>query len=85
MNRTITLFTVWWSDKPKAVGVFGGHTDFGDSRRFWDFRSLGHGKVNFEEIIRALNLAKYTGPRSVQWEDGGMDREFEGTEAFGNV
>jgi len=72
---------VWWSDKPTPVGVFGGHSDFGDSRRFWNFRSLGHGKVNFEEIIRALNRAKYAGPLSVEWEDAGMDREFGATEA----
>jgi sugar phosphate isomerase/epimerase len=35
--------------------VFGGHTDFTDPRRFWDFRSLGHGDINFEDIIVALN------------------------------
>jgi sugar phosphate isomerase/epimerase len=72
---------VWWSDKPTAAGVFGGHTDFGDSQRYWDFRSLGHGKVNFEEIIRALNRANYSGPLSVEWEDVGMDREFGAIEA----
>ena len=26
-------------------------------------------------IIRALNDVGYTGPLSVEWEDGGMDRE----------
>jgi len=31
-----------------TVGVFGGHTDFTDARRFWDFRSLGHGDIRFE-------------------------------------
>ena len=29
----------------------------------------------FEKIIRALNDIKYAGPLSVEWEDGGMDRE----------
>ncbi len=72
---------VWWSDKPMPTGVFGGYTDFGDNTRFWDFRSLGHGKVNFEEVIRALNRANYTGPLSVEWEDSGMDREFGAKEA----
>ena len=24
----------WWSDRPTEVGVFGGHTEFGDPRRF---------------------------------------------------
>ena len=72
---------VWWSEKPCEAGVFGGHTNFGDNRRFWDFRSLGRGKVNFEEIIRALNRANYTGPLSVEWEDIGMDREYGAKEA----
>lgn len=66
---------VWWSSVPKAAGVFGGHTNFGDTRRFWDFRSVGRGCINFEEIIRALNRIGYSGPLSIEWEDGGMDRE----------
>ena len=65
---------VHWSPVPTRAGVFGGHTNFGDHRRFWDFRSLGHGSVNFEEIIRALNDANYQGPLSIEWEDSGMDR-----------
>jgi sugar phosphate isomerase/epimerase len=72
---------VYWSDKPTEAGVFGGHLNFGDRRRFWDFRSLGRGKINFEEIIRALNAIQYQGPLSVEWEDSGMDREFGATEA----
>jgi len=72
---------VGWSSVPTEAGVFGGHLEFGDRRRFWDFRSLGHGKINFEEIIRALNTINYQGPLSVEWEDGGMDREFGATEA----
>ena len=66
---------VYWSDIPGEVGVFGGHTTFGDPRRYWNFRSLGRGKVNFEEIIRALNSIGYNGPLSVEWEDSAMDRE----------
>jgi len=46
-----------------------------------DFRSPGRGGVNFEEIIRALNQAKYEGPLSVEWEDIGMDREHGAREA----
>ena len=72
---------VGWSDSPTEAGVFGGHLNFGDPRRYWDFRSLGHGKINFEEIIRALNDVGYEGPLSVEWEDSGMDREFGATEA----
>ncbi len=66
---------VYWNDKPGEVGVFGGHTTFGDPRRNWNFRSIGRGKIQFEEIIRALNAIGYSGPLSVEWEDSAMDRE----------
>jgi sugar phosphate isomerase/epimerase len=72
---------VGWSKVPVEAGVFGGHTEFGTRGRYWDFRSLGHGDINFEEIIRALNRIKYNGPLSVEWEDSGMDREFGAKEA----
>jgi len=72
---------VYWNDNPGEVGVFGGHSTFGDPRRYWNFRSLGRGRVKFEEIIRALNSIGYSGPLSVEWEDSGMDREQGATEA----
>lgn len=72
---------VGWSQVPKESGVFGGHVAFGDSRRFWDFRSLGRGNINFEAIVRALNEINYQGPLSVEWEDSGMDREHGAKEA----
>ena len=72
---------VGWSPFPTEAGVFGGHIDFGDRRRYWDFRSLGRGNIDFEEIIRALNRIKYNGPLSVEWEDSGMDREHGAEEA----
>jgi sugar phosphate isomerase/epimerase len=72
---------VGWSKHPTEAGVFGGHTEFGDDRRFWDFRSLGRGNINFESIIRALNAVGYNGPLSVEWEDSGMDREYGAREA----
>lgn len=56
-------------------GILGSHINFGDARRGWDFRSVGRGGVNFEEIIRALNDVGYAGPLSVEWEDARMDRE----------
>jgi sugar phosphate isomerase/epimerase len=37
--------------------------------------------VNFEEITRALNQIKYTGPMSVEWEDCGMQRDVGAREA----
>ncbi len=70
-----------WSKVPVEAGVFGGHTEFGAPGRYWDFRSLGRGNIDFEEIIRALNKAGYRGPLSVEWEDGGMDREHGAKEA----
>ena len=39
-----------WSKIPVEAGVFGGHTEFGTPGRFWDFRSLGHGNIDFEEM-----------------------------------
>ena len=71
----------WWGHGDGTVGVFGGHTTFANPSRYWDFRSLGHGDVNFEEIIVALNDIGYAGPLSVEWEDSRMDREHGATEA----
>ena len=76
---------VAWSDKPTEAGVFGGHVEFHDRRRFWDFKSVGRGDIDFEKIIRALNDIKYMGPLSVEWEDGGMDREHGAAESCGFV
>jgi len=72
---------VWWGHGDGTVGVFGGHVSFADPRRFWDFRSLGHGDIKFEDIIVALNDVNYQGPLSVEWEDSRMDREHGATEA----
>ncbi len=71
----------WWGHGDGTVGVFGGHTKFADLRRYWDFRSIGHGDINFEEIIVALNDVGYAGPLSVEWEDSRMDREHGAAEA----
>ncbi len=71
----------WFGHGDGTVGVFGGHTNFADPRRYWDFRSLGHGDVVFEDIIVALNDINYQGPLSVEWEDSRMDREHGATEA----
>jgi len=66
-------------------GILSSHLNFGDPARGWDFRSLGRGDVDFEEIIRALNRCGYDGPLSVEWEDSGMDREHGAEEACGFV
>ena len=72
---------VWWSGTPRPSGVFGGHLAFGHPDRFWEFRSLGRGRIDFEEVVRQLNAAHYDGPLSVEWEDIGMDREHGAREA----
>ena len=63
------------------TGLLGSHIDFGSLKRGWNFRSLGHGQVNFEEIIRVLNAYSYEGALSVEWEDSGMERVAGAAEA----
>ena len=64
-----------------ASGLLGSHLNFGDPRRGWDFRSPGHGDIDFEAIIRALNAIGYAGPLSVEWEDCGMERRYGARDA----
>lgn len=66
-------------------GILSSYLDFGQPGRGWDFRSLGRGQVNFEEIIRTLNEIGYDGPLSVEWEDAAMDREAGAQEAVNFV
>ncbi|MFE9252231.1 sugar phosphate isomerase/epimerase family protein [Streptomyces sp. NPDC007088] len=56
------------------AGVLGSHLPWGNPRRGWDFVTPGHGQVDFESLLRALNYIGYAGPLSVEWEDAGMDR-----------
>lgn len=65
--------------------ILSSHLDFGDHQRGWDFVSPGHGDVEWDPIIRALNRIGYEGPLSIEWEDSGMDREFGAQEALGVV
>jgi sugar phosphate isomerase/epimerase len=62
--------------------ILSSHLAFGDYRRGWDFVSPGHGDVDLDNIIRALNRIGYQGPLSVEWEDSGMDREHGAAEAL---
>ena len=71
----------WWGKGDGSIGIFGGHAEFGDARRCWDFRSVGRGMIDFESIIVALNDIGYSGPLSVEWEDSRMDRIHGATES----
>jgi sugar phosphate isomerase/epimerase len=65
--------------------ILGGHLNFGDVGRGWDFVSPGHGDVDFEELFRALNRTGYEGPLSIEWEDAGMDRDWGAPDALAFV
>jgi sugar phosphate isomerase/epimerase len=63
------------------TGILGSYLPLGDPRRGWDFRSPGHGGVDWEAVIRALNEVGYAGPLAVDWKDSGMNRDFGAEEA----
>jgi sugar phosphate isomerase/epimerase len=65
--------------------ILGGHLDFGQPGRGWDFVSPGHGDVDFEAMVRALNRIGYDGPLSIEWEDSGMDRDWGAPDALAFV
>ena len=72
---------VTWGTAGAEAGVFGGHADFGTDGRYWDFRSPGRGRIDFEGIVRVLEHVGYQGPLTVEWEDPMMDREHGASEA----
>jgi sugar phosphate isomerase/epimerase len=65
--------------------ILGGHLNFGEAGRGWDFVSPGHGDVDFESLFRALNRIGYDGPLSIEWEDAGMEREWGAQDALAFV
>ena len=65
--------------------ILASHLNFGEEARGWDFVSPGHGDVDFEEFLRALNRIGYEGPLSIEWEDSGMDREYGAQDALAFV
>jgi sugar phosphate isomerase/epimerase len=62
-------------------GVLNSCLPAGDPRRGWDFRSPGHGGIDWESIIRALNYIGYDGALSVDWNDAGMNRDWGAEDA----
>ncbi len=67
------------------AGILGSHLEFGDTRRGWNFVSLGHGDVDFDGITRELNQMGYTGAVNVEWEDSGMERMAGASEAYSYI
>ncbi|MCX7700603.1 MAG: sugar phosphate isomerase/epimerase [Gemmataceae bacterium] len=62
-------------------GILNSYLPPGDPRRGWDYRSPGHGGVDWPGIIRALNYAGYDGALSVHWRDAGMHRDYGAEDA----
>lgn len=67
------------------TSILGSHLDFGEAERGWTFVSPGHGDVDLEALVRALNRIGYQGPLSIEWEDSGMDREWGAPDALAFV
>jgi sugar phosphate isomerase/epimerase len=64
------------------TGILGSYLPYGDSRRGWDYRSPGHGGLDWEAILRSLNAIGYEGPLAVEWSDPGMNRDYGADEAL---
>jgi sugar phosphate isomerase/epimerase len=83
------IYHVHVKDSQKTLdgrrSILGGHLNFGELERGWDFVSPGHGDVDFEALVRALNRIGYSGPLSIEWEDSGMDREWGARDALAFV
>jgi sugar phosphate isomerase/epimerase len=62
-------------------GILGSYLPLGDPRRGWDFRAPGHGGVDWEGVIRALNDIGYDGALAVEFKDSGMNRDFGALDA----
>jgi sugar phosphate isomerase/epimerase len=83
------IYHVHIKDSKKTLdgrrSILGGHLNFGEAGRGWDFVSPGHGDVDFESLFRVLNRIGYEGPLSIEWEDAGMDREWGAQDALAFV
>jgi len=83
------IYHVHVKDSKKTLdgrkSILGGHLNFGQRDRGWDFVSPGHGDVDFEALFRSLNAIGYAGPLSIEWEDSGMDREWGAQDALAFV
>jgi sugar phosphate isomerase/epimerase len=62
-------------------GLLNSYLPPGDPRRGWSPRAPGHGGLDWEAIVRALNEVGYDGALAVEWQDPGMDRSHGAEEA----
>jgi sugar phosphate isomerase/epimerase len=61
--------------------LLNSYLDYGDHRRGWQPRAPGHGGIDWEALIRALNDIGYEGALAVEWKDSGMNRDTGAEEA----
>jgi len=61
--------------------VLNSYLPHGDPRRGWEFRAPGHGGVDWEALMRALNDIGYDGPLAVEFKDSGMNRDYGAEDA----
>ncbi|QVL34228.1 sugar phosphate isomerase/epimerase [Telmatocola sphagniphila] len=57
------------------AGILNSYLPSGDPRRGFQFRSPGHGSIDWESLFRELNTMKYTGAIAVDYHDRGIPRE----------
>jgi sugar phosphate isomerase/epimerase len=62
-------------------GVLNAYQPYGNPRRGFEYRSPGHGGIDWESIIRALHAIGYDGPLAVEWSDPAMNRACGAEEA----
>jgi sugar phosphate isomerase/epimerase len=62
-------------------GILNSYLPPGDPRRGCDFRSPGHGGIDWSAILRALYAIGYDGVLAVEWKDSGMNREYGAEDA----
>ena len=62
--------------KYQYYGTFNRQLDRELTNGYWEYRIPGRGQVDFESMIKALNLIGYQGPLSIEHED----LHYEGTD-----
>lgn len=66
---------VAWGLGDGVGGVHGSHLEFGDPKRYWDFKSIGRGNIDNKAVVQRLVDKGYEGPLSIEWEDALLKRQ----------